>query len=272
MPISDSSDYEEGHFSRVYDHIIKPAVTNAGFEPLRADEVKQTNVIVIDILKRIINSDMALCDLSGKNPNVLYELGIRQAFDLPVTLIKDERTKRIFDIQGFRDFEYNSNLRIDEVNTAIEGLSEIIQNTFEQKETDVNSIIDLLKINKAQISGEINLSPETNLILQQLQDLRFDFNKLKELTESTITRAPKQVNKNQNNDDHPRLATNDGKLFIGNMVEHPKFGVGVVESIKSSGNNEVVTVNFKNSGLRMLLYAFAKLKIIDTPGKKTSSS
>jgi len=128
MPISDNEDYPVNHFSRVYEHIIIPACEIAGFEPIRADNIQTTNYIALDIIKNIINADMAICDLSSKNPNVLYELGIRQAFNLPVTLIKDLRTKRIFDIQGFRDVEYDESLRIDTVQDTIEILSETIKN------------------------------------------------------------------------------------------------------------------------------------------------
>jgi hypothetical protein len=115
MPISDLDGYAPGHFGRVYEHIIKPACDLAELDPVRADDIMTTNYIALDIIKHIINSEMAICDLSGRNPNVLYELGIRQAFNLPVTLIKDQKTNRIFDIQGFRDVEYDESLRIDNV-------------------------------------------------------------------------------------------------------------------------------------------------------------
>src|SRR5690606_20324262 len=119
MPISDQPGYDVGHFKRVYEHIIKPACAEAGFHPVRADDVHKTNHIALDIVKKVVESDMAICDLSGKNPNVLYELGIRQAFNKPVTIIKDSKTERIFDIQGFRDVEYDENLRIDNVQETI---------------------------------------------------------------------------------------------------------------------------------------------------------
>ena len=85
MPISNNENYSEGHFNRVYSHLIIPACELAGFKAVRADDIINTNYIAIDIIKRIIESDMAICDLSSQNPNVLYELGIRQAFNKPVT-------------------------------------------------------------------------------------------------------------------------------------------------------------------------------------------
>src|SRR3569833_93406 len=114
---------------------------------------------------------MAVCDLSGRNPNVLYELCIRQSFDLPVSLIKDEITARIFDIQGFRDVEYDSNLRIDEVNSAVEKLALNIRETYESKGDDVNSIVELLGISKAKVSKETEVSSDTALILKSLTDI-----------------------------------------------------------------------------------------------------
>ena len=38
MPISDAEGYDKGHFTRVYEHLVKPAVIEAGFEPMRADD------------------------------------------------------------------------------------------------------------------------------------------------------------------------------------------------------------------------------------------
>ena len=75
MPISDCASYSPGHFTRVYQDIIKPACQLAGFRPIRADDVVQTNLIHLDILQKLLHSPMALCDLSSLNPNVLFELG-----------------------------------------------------------------------------------------------------------------------------------------------------------------------------------------------------
>ena len=49
---------------------------------------------------------MALCDLSNRNPNVLYELGLRQAYDKPVVLVQDDKTERIFDVSGINTVSY----------------------------------------------------------------------------------------------------------------------------------------------------------------------
>ncbi|MGN6898239.1 hypothetical protein ACTHT1_12455, partial [Neisseria sp. P0015.S002] len=81
---------------------ISPACEKSGFRACRADDVKATNLIQLDILKKLIEAPIAICDLSTRNPNVLFELGIRQAFDKPVVLIQEIGTPPIFDITGLR--------------------------------------------------------------------------------------------------------------------------------------------------------------------------
>ena len=144
MPISDPSTYQAGHFFVVYKHFIVPACKKAGFLPIRADEVNETNYIALDVLQRIVESDMAICDISAMNPNVLYELGLRHAVRKPVSLIKDTKTDDIFDIQGIRCLEYDSDLRVDTIHAKVEELTRTIRDTYEMGEDSANSLMSLI--------------------------------------------------------------------------------------------------------------------------------
>ena len=187
MPISDADNYSPGHFGRVYDHLIKPACEQAGFDPIRADKNTKSDFIVIDIINQIVNCDMAICDLSSRNPNVFYELGLRQAFDLKTVLIKDEITARAFDISGIRTMEYKSTLGVDEVKSSIEELSKTITSTYNQKEKDGNSLIQLLAVTgPAKIPENIKLGADTNVILNELRSLRSDMIGIQEQTRNII--------------------------------------------------------------------------------------
>jgi hypothetical protein len=171
MPISDQDGYEKGHFTRVYQHLIKPACEKAGFAPVRADDEIKTNYIVIDVIKKILDSDIVLCDLSAKNPNVLYELGLRQAFNKRSVLIKDNKTNRIFDIQGLRTIDYDANLRIDEVQAGIESIAKTLDETYKAGDGEVNSLIQLLSIEPAKITSKVEVSKESTLILDAVRDI-----------------------------------------------------------------------------------------------------
>lgn len=170
MPISDIDGYEPGHFTRVYEHIIKPACHLAGFQPIRADETDLANHIIIDILRQILNADMTICDLSGRNPNVLYELGIRQAFNKSVTLIKDEKTSGVFDIQSIRYVQYDSSLRIDKLEQVVPKIESALRNTYADKAENINSIVSLLGIEPAKTT-KTEISSDTNLLLDAINGL-----------------------------------------------------------------------------------------------------
>lgn len=172
MPISDQPGYDTGHFKRVYEGLIIPACESAGFEPKRADDVAATNLIILDIIRDIVNCEMAICDLSGRNPNVLFELGIRQAFNKPVTLIKDLKTERIFDIQGLRNIDYNHQLRFDTVASDISSIAMGLTETKNGHGKEVNSLIQLLGMKAASIVEGQELSIETQIILTEIQNIR----------------------------------------------------------------------------------------------------
>lgn len=198
MPISDQTDYDKGHFSRVYEHLIKPACEKGGFTPVRADEESKANYIVIDIIKKILESDIVLCDLSSKNPNVLYELGLRQAFNKKSVLIKDNKTSRIFDIQGLRTIDYDENLRIDEIKNKIDIIAKALEDTFESSENDVNSLIQLLSIKPASYGDTLELSQDSSLILDAIRNISDRLNSLELIKGISTNHRPSHIQLNDN--------------------------------------------------------------------------
>ena len=178
MPISDVDGYPKGHFNRVYDYIIVPACKQEGYEPIRADATSKSNVIIVDILRNILECDMAICDLSSRNPNVFYELGFRQAFNMKTVLMKDDQTDRPFDVSTIRSINYESSLRIDLVNKTITELTKALKETNEMSEKEPNSLLKLLSIdNPAKLPDRQKLSLDSSLILQAIQDLSMDMHR-----------------------------------------------------------------------------------------------
>lgn len=182
MPISDHDDYPQGHFQHVYSNIIQPSCKAAGYDSTRADQVKETNLIHLDILKMLIDAPIAICDLSTRNPNVLFELGIRQAFDRPVVLIQEKGTPKIFDIAPLRYLEYSKEMKYHEVLKSQEELKEAIQATAkaEGDSGSINSIVKLLALqNPAQIP---DIENRDSLALDYLQTEMRDMRRFMEMS------------------------------------------------------------------------------------------
>ncbi|HFS8223657.1 TPA: hypothetical protein ACH2JG_003910 [Enterobacter hormaechei] len=170
MPIADHPDYENGHFDRVYEYLIKPACEKAGYVPRRADDNKASNMIMFDILKKIMECDMAICDLSSKNANVFYELGLRQAFNKKTILITDGRENAPFDIAAFRYVRYSPSLRVDSVITDTKAISEMLEETENAPEDDVNSIVKLLQIQPAHVET-VQLNKQESVFFDMFKSL-----------------------------------------------------------------------------------------------------
>lgn len=239
MPIADMASYDSRHFDRVYNHLIKPACDAAGFKTVRADEVNNSNLIVLDILKRIVESDIAICDLSGRNPNVMYELGLRQAFNKKTVLIKDDRTISPFDVQAFRYCEYDSSLRIDNAFNNIKSLEKAIVSTFEADTNDVNSIVQLLRIEPAKVGEKTQLSKQDTLIFETLNQI---LNKID--TPTKIFRSSKTVKYKPRSKyliEQLKLNRTDDLIGKNYMNERTFVMLGTLESVESI-NGELLFV------------------------------
>lgn len=163
MPISDQGDYPEGHFQKVYEQIFQPAIEQAGYQPHRVDEDAISDRIIDKIFREVQECPMALCDLSNRNPNVLYELGLRQAYDKPVVLVQDEKTDRIFDVSGISTVQYKSQRLFEDV---LEARDRIAKAIIETKEGRKNSIVKIVQAKTAQIpSGDISGDEKIEIML-----------------------------------------------------------------------------------------------------------
>jgi hypothetical protein len=178
MPISDPEGYDTGHFRRVYEDLFVPACDKAGFCATRADQVRQTNLIHLDVLQKIINSPMALCDLSSRNPNVLFELGLRQAFDKPVVLVQEVGTPPIFDINPLRYTKYRKEMSYRQVIEDQQEISDAIKATKEDigNSKSINSIVKLLSLTQpaslTNISEGDKDSALLHVIMNEIGNLR----------------------------------------------------------------------------------------------------
>ena len=205
MPISSQSGYDEGHFQLVYEDIIRPSIVASGMQAFRADETKNTNLIQLDILKNVIESPIAICDMSSKNPNVFYELGMRQAFDLPTVLLRDEITEAPFDINGLRYVTYKKNMRHRDVISAVGELTEALQDTYNKRNdnTEINSLIRLMELANPAKLNHVELSEEARF--EKLNELHFkeiisSIDSLKKGQESLQNQVISELIKRQHSD------------------------------------------------------------------------
>lgn len=221
MPISDVDGYSNGHFGHVYDNIISPSCEMAGYRAVRADEVKATNLIHLDILKNLIDAPIAICDLSSRNPNVLFELGIRQAFDKPVVLIQEAGTPKIFDIAPLRYLEYSKEMKYHDVLQIQIELKEAIEATAaaEGESGNVNSIVKLLALSNPAKIPDLKGNKE-ELAFGVLQAEMREVRKLMEISIHERNRNPRRNSISAI--EYERISNNLEKLQNTKRISNPE--------------------------------------------------
>jgi len=96
-----------GYFDTYYKDVYAPAVRDANLEPGRADEIFASGSVIEQIVKAIKAADVVLADLSGKNPNVFYELGLAHAMSKPVVYVSASVDDIPFDVRHLRTIVFN---------------------------------------------------------------------------------------------------------------------------------------------------------------------
>lgn len=114
MPISAIDGCNEGHWNDVM-QIINDCIEEAGFEPNIVSNADDIGVIQKRIIQNLYDNPIVVCDVSGKNPNVMFELGLRLAFDKPTIIIKDDQTSYSFDTSPIEHIEYPRDLRFNKI-------------------------------------------------------------------------------------------------------------------------------------------------------------
>ena len=111
MPFGDKPDPTGGKnidFNRIYEQGIRPAIDDAGMEPIRADEEKTGGIIHQPMFERLLLCDFAIADLTTANANVFYELGVRHTAR-PATTVTIFATRQPipFDVNFLRSLPYD---------------------------------------------------------------------------------------------------------------------------------------------------------------------
>lgn len=131
MPISAIDGCSETHWAEVR-RLIEESITASGFVPNMVSEGEETGMIQPRIVQNLYDYPIVVCDVSAKNPNVMFELGIRIAFDKPTVIVKDDNTNYSFDTQIFEHVNYPRDLRYNKIVAFKERLSQKIKSSHDK--------------------------------------------------------------------------------------------------------------------------------------------
>lgn len=100
----------EESLREIYTEIYAPVCASRGIKCSRVDDIARPGSITRDIIEGILDSDIIIADLSGRNPNVFYELGIAHATGNKTIMTSQTMEDVPFDIRNYRVLVYERTL------------------------------------------------------------------------------------------------------------------------------------------------------------------
>ncbi|MFK4804326.1 hypothetical protein ACI3KX_00525 [Microbacterium sp. ZW CA_36] len=94
----------------VFEKVVQPACHAFGLDPVRADQIAATGEITEQVFRRLRDDEVVIADVSGGNPNVMYELGLRHTRPL-LTIQIGEYGQLPFDVSAIRTIQFSRSER-----------------------------------------------------------------------------------------------------------------------------------------------------------------
>lgn len=183
------------------EQIIKPAAKDCGgYEvPVRADEHHKPGSVAAKVVTAILDADVCVADLTGRNANVMYEVAIAHAAGKPVVLLQQEDGGPPFDFADERVIHYG--LRVDLANTARAELVSHLRAAQEDEEDGrLKATMNPVRVLFGQLKAAAKASEPERAFIAELQAMRREVAELAfmvprlmepNLRDSAIVRLPR---------------------------------------------------------------------------------
>lgn len=146
----------------VYKYLIAPVCEDLGYKPVRVDHVNAVDNINETVINYLKTAPMVVADMTDHNPNAFYELGFRQALELPLVPIIKVGERLPFDVITTRTVFYDTDVaKIEESKENLKAKIQSFEN-FEMPKSRAERSLTLDDLND-------NLTKKLNKILSLLE-------------------------------------------------------------------------------------------------------
>lgn len=148
--IGSPGDATNKHANKVLRNLIQPVCEELGYNVVRVDQESSSGNINDSIINHLKHDHLVIADMTGHNPNAFYELGFREALNLPMIPIIHHGESLPFDVSSNRTIMYS--LEVEDIDVAKTQLHEMIESfdgfimpdAKEQQQTTLNDLDDKL--------------------------------------------------------------------------------------------------------------------------------
>ena len=98
--------------NEVFNFVVKPLCEEFSLVPKRSDLDPTPGQITVQIIEALTTATVVIADLTGRNPNVYYELGVAHSFGIPVVSLISAASDLPFDMSSERVIELGTGDRL----------------------------------------------------------------------------------------------------------------------------------------------------------------
>lgn len=186
----------------VYRYLIAPVCEELGYKPVRVDHVNAVDNINETVINYLKTAPMVIADMTEHNPNAFYELGFRQARELPLVPIIKVGERLPFDVITTRTVFYDTDVaKIEDSKENLKAKMKSFEN-FEMPESRIDKIVTLdeldAKLTK-KLNKILNLLEKQQSYSSLVHTHDFNFKPLQIDNQSFIQQAQDRINRIQRN-------------------------------------------------------------------------
>jgi hypothetical protein len=169
-PIGDPETDVRRRSDQILKHIISPAAAECGYKALRADHISEPGIITSQVIQHIVEDPLVIADLTGRNPNVFYELAVRHAIQKPLVQIIKKGETIPFDVAGTRTVhvDHQDLDSVEEAKREIVKQVKAVETDSKLVDTPISVALDLQVLRQSENPEQRSLAD----LVSAISDLR----------------------------------------------------------------------------------------------------
>lgn len=167
-PIGEAESDTRKRSDQILKHVISPAVESCGYKATRADQISEPGMITSQVIQKIVDDPLVIADLTGRNPNVFYELAIRHVIRKPLVQIIKKGEQIPFDVAGTRTIhvDHHDLDSVEEAKKEIIAQVQSLEADSSIQETPISVSLDLQLLRQSDNPEQRSLADVLSVITE----------------------------------------------------------------------------------------------------------
>lgn len=139
-PIGTENSTDRQYSDFVMHTFLEPVAHELDYQVLRSDLLNTVEKIDDSVIQQLQESELVIVDVTGLNPNVMFEFGIRYGIKKPYVVMTQDLSEIPFDIRNIRTLEYTVTAPdIAAFNQKLRAMIQVVTSSEKQTNSKPNS-------------------------------------------------------------------------------------------------------------------------------------